>query len=110
LADFGLAYVHVVDHSAMGAPPVPAAFKKALRKAWPRTFILAGGFDRASAEAVVAEGGADLVGVGRAFLANPDLMARWNHGWELNKPDFATFYSPGSKGYTDYPVAEMTAK
>ena len=105
LAATGLQYVHLVDHSAMGAPPVPPALKLALRKAWPRTFILAGGFDRAGAEAALREGRADLVAFGRPFLANPDLVARLERGLPLNAPDFATFYTPGPKGYTDYSVA-----
>jgi len=101
----GVEYVHLVDHSAMGAPVVPAELKLALRKAWPRTFILAGGFDRASAEAALRERRADLVAFGRPFLANPDLVARLQSGLPLNAPDFATFYTPGPKGYTDYPAA-----
>ena len=49
-------------------------------------------------------GAADLVGFGRPYLANPDLVARYKAGTELNAPDFATFYTPGEKGYTDYPA------
>lgn len=105
LAGTGLQYVHVVDHSSMGAPAVSPGLKQAMRAAWPRTFILAGGFDRDSAEAALREGRADLVGFGRAFLANPDLVERLRTGGELNAPDFATFYTPGAAGYTDYPVA-----
>ena len=105
LASTGIQYVHIVDHSAMGAPEVPETLKRALRKAWPRTFILAGGFDRATAEAALREGRCDLVAFGRQFLANPDLVARLERGLPLNAPDFATFYTPGPKGYTDYPAA-----
>jgi N-ethylmaleimide reductase len=105
LAPTGIQYLHLVDHSAMGAPPVPAALKQALRQAWPRTFILAGGFDRAGAEAALSEGRADLVALGRPFLANPDLVARLERGLPQNAPDFGTFYTPGPKGYTDYPAA-----
>ncbi len=101
----GVQAVHLVDHSAMGAPPVPGELKLALRKAWPRTFILAGGFDRDSAEAALRDGRADLIAFGRPFLANPDLVTRLQRGLPLNAPDFATFYTPGPKGYTDYPVA-----
>jgi N-ethylmaleimide reductase len=104
LAATGLQYVHLVDHSAMGAPPVPAELKLALRQAWPRTFILAGGFDRPGAEAALREGRADLIAFGRPFLANPDLVARLQKELPLNPPDFATFYTPGPKGYTDYPA------
>jgi len=105
LAATGIQYVHLVDHSAMGAPPVPDALKRSLRAVWPRTFILAGGFDRPSAEAALREGRGDLVAFGRPFLANPDLVARLERGLALNSPDFATFYTPGPKGYTDYPAA-----
>jgi N-ethylmaleimide reductase len=104
LATTGIQYIHVVDHSAMGAPAVPASLKQAMRKAWPRSFILAGGFDRAGAEAVLREGMADLVAFGRPFLCNPDLVARLENSLPLASPDFSTFYTPGAKGYTDYPV------
>ena len=101
----GIQYLHLVDHSAMGAPKVPEALKQELRRAWPRTFILAGGFDRPGAEAALRDGRADLVALGRPFLANPDLVTRLERGLPLNAPDFGTFYTPGPKGYTDYPVA-----
>lgn len=105
LVGTGIQYVHLVDHSAMGAPPVPGGLKLALRKAWPRTFVLAGGFDRAGADAALREGRTDLVAFGRPFLANPDLVTRLERALPLNPPDFATFYTPGPKGYTDYPAA-----
>jgi len=101
----GLQYLHLVDHSAMGAPAVPEALKRELKAAWPRTFVLAGGFDRARADAALREGRADLIAFGRPFLANPDLPARLERGLPLNAPDFATFYTPGAKGYTDYAKA-----
>jgi len=104
LAAAGLVYVHLVDHAGLGAPAIPLAFKQALRKAWPRTFIIGGSFDATSAQQAVADGLTDLVGMGRAFLANPDLVARLQKGLALTPPDFATFFTPGEKGYTDYPV------
>jgi N-ethylmaleimide reductase len=102
LVETGIQYIHVVDHSAMGAPPVSASLKAALRKAWPRTFIASGGFDPATGEAALQEGKADLIAFGRPFLSNPDLVRRFEKGLPLNAPDFATFYTPGPKGYTDY--------
>ena len=105
LAKAGLVYLHLVDHAAMGNPPIPAEFRAALRKAWPRTFIVGGSFDAVSGAQAVADGATDLVGMGRAFIANPDLVARLQSGAELSAPDFSTFYTPGVAGYTDYPVA-----
>lgn len=100
----GPVYVHLVDHSAMGAPPVPDSIKETFRRLFKRTLILSGGYDAARAESDLAAGKCDLVAVGRPFLANPDLIKRWQSGTPVNSPDPATFYTPGSKGYTDYPV------
>jgi N-ethylmaleimide reductase len=104
LSALKLLYVHLVDHSSMGAPPVPAPFKLKLRQAFDGVFILSGGFDRASAEAALTERRGDLVAFGRSFLANPDLVTRMQNNAPLNAPDPATFYTPGPKGYTDYPT------
>jgi N-ethylmaleimide reductase len=104
LSAFGLAYLHVLDHSAMGAPAVPDEFKAKLRQTFDGVFILAGGFDGATAEAVLTAKKADLIAFGRPFLANPDLVTRLRAGANLNAPDMATFYVPGPKGYTDYPA------
>ena len=104
LSAAGLLYVHLVDHSAMGAPPVPADFKLKLRAAFRGLFILSGGFNRDSAENALLEKRGDLVAFGRPMLANPDLVARLRQSAALNEPDPATFYTPGPKGYTDYPT------
>jgi len=103
LSALGLGYVHLLDHSAMGAPPVPEALKSTLREAFHGTFILAGGFTKDSAEAALVERRADLVAFGRPFLANPDLVERLRAGHPLAEADASTFYTPGEKGYTDYP-------
>ena len=104
LSALGLLYVHLLDHSAMGAPPVPATLKLQLRAAFKGLFILAGGFDQATAESALIAGQADLIAFARHFLANPDLVARMRSGAPLNAPDMATFYTPGAKGYTDNPT------
>lgn len=104
LSAMGLLYIHLVDHSSMGAPPLPADFKLQLRAAFDGLFILSGGFDYASAEQALLDKRGDLIAFGRAFLANPDLVARMREDAPLNAPDPATFYVPGAKGYTDYPA------
>jgi len=100
----GLVYIHLVDHSPMGAPPVPDVMKAAFRKLFKRSLILSGGYDAERAESDLAAGKCDLIAVGRPFLANPDLVDRWQTGAAVNAPDMATFYTPGPVGYTDYPV------
>jgi N-ethylmaleimide reductase len=103
LSAIGLLYVHLLDHSAMGAPQVPAALKETLRHAFKGPFILAGGFHRDSAEQALEANQADLIAFGRPFLANPDLVARMQSNHDLNEPDMETFYTADFKGYTDYP-------
>lgn len=104
LSDLGLLYLHLVDHSSMGAPEVPAGFKDRLRAAFAGLFILAGGFDQDTAEDALRAQRADLVSFGRPFLANPDLVARMRAHAPLNQPVPATFYVAGAAGYTDYPA------
>jgi len=105
LNDLGIAYVHLVDHSAMGAPEVPARMKDAIRAAFKGTLILSGGYDAKRANKDLEAGRADLIAVGVPLLSNPDLIQRWKNKVALNEVNFDTFYTPGEKGYTDYPEA-----
>lgn len=100
----GLTYIHLVDHSSMGAPTVPDTMKATFRKLFKGTLILSGGYDAARAESDLVANKGNLIAVGKPFLANPDLVARWKTGAAVNAPDMNTFYTPGPKGYTDYPT------
>lgn len=64
--------------------------------------IINSGFDKAKASAVLSAGHADLVSFGVPYIANPDLVERFRTDAPLNKPDPATFYGLGPKGFTDY--------
>ena len=68
-------------------------------------FLAAGGYNRNNAAPVLEADGADLIVMGKWFLANPDLPKRLAEGLPLNQYDRSTFYGadPPSKGYTDYP-------
>jgi N-ethylmaleimide reductase len=102
LSDVGLLYLHLVDHSAMGAPEVGLAIKKKIREAFRGKLILSGGYDRATAEADLSSGLGDLVAFGRPFIANPTLVSRLKAGQPLDNASFDTFYTSDEKGYTDY--------
>jgi len=107
LDKIGIAYIHLVDHSSGGAPEVPLSIKKTIRDGFKNTLILTGGYTMSDAERDVNSGLADLVGFGKPFISNPDLVDRFKKNFPLNiKMDASTFYTPGSKGYTDYPVFE----
>lgn len=102
LNDIRLSYIHIVDHSSMGAPPVSAELKAKLRAAFKGKYILSGGYDAARAEADLEAGKGDLVAFGRPFIANPDLVQKLKTGGELTPADPATFYTPDAKGYTEF--------
>ncbi|MFT5585950.1 MAG: N-ethylmaleimide reductase, partial [Cognaticolwellia sp.] len=106
LGKLELAYLHLVDHSAMGAPNLPEGIKQAMRRAFDGPLILSGGYAAESAEADLAADKGDLVSFGRPWISNPDLPERYLAQAPLNDPDFSTFYTPGAKGYTDYPAMD----
>lgn len=100
----GVVYIHLVDHSPMGAPAVPASIKAMFRKVFKGALILSGGYDAVRADKDIADGRCDLVAFGRPFLANPDFIARSKAGAAMNAPDMDSFYTADAKGYTDYPL------
>lgn len=108
----GIAYLHVVEPRIKGTELIREAEPLAarhLRGIFHGTLIAAGGFDGASAEAILQAGDADAVAFGRSFIANPDLPARLRLGLPLNPYDRATFYGGDARGYTDYPAAAPVA-
>lgn len=103
LNKLGILYIHIADHSSMGAPEVPLELKRSIRKIFKHTLILSGGYTSERAENDLQSGLANLITFGRPFINNPDLVERITNGWPLSKDlDTSTFYSPGEKGYTDY--------
>jgi N-ethylmaleimide reductase len=101
IADLGLAYLSIL------ADP-RSDLVADLRKRFAGPVMVNSGFSDvtslASVERILEEDLADLVVVGRLYLANPDLAERWRTGAELNEPDPNTFYGGGAEGYIDYPT------
>ncbi len=105
LNELGIAYIHIVDHSAMGAPAVPGEIKKLIHRNFKNTIILCGGYDKEKAEAAIEGGLADLIAFGRPFINNPDLVERMANNWPLSHDlHVHLFYTADEKGYTDYPI------
>ncbi len=67
------------------------------------TLLLNGGYTKEKAEKDLIENKADLISFAQLFIANPDLPERFLQNAPLAEADPATFYTPGEKGYTDYP-------
>ena len=102
LAPLGLAFVSVLH-------PEPASdLVQGLRSRFGGPFLVNTGFAEATtrdeAVALMADSLADAVVVGRAVIANPDLVRRWRDELGQNELDFSTLYAPGATGYTDYPT------
>ena len=101
IAPLGLTYLHVLIE------PDNAVFAT-VRTLWDGTVVLNTprevDTDFCRLEALANWGVIGAAAVGRAFLANPDLIDRLRLGAELNEPDVATFYSSGPEGYVDYPT------
>lgn len=74
-----------------------------LRPLFKGPMIGVAGFTRTRAAEAIGNGTLDMVAFGQAFIANPDLVARFRNGWNLTRPDSSTFYTQGAEGYTDYP-------
>ncbi len=104
------AYLHIVF-----ADPDQPVYQE-IRRNWPGTLIanpvlgwgngpLPADGGRSAAERLLTEGGAELISLGRPFLANPDLVRRLRTGAPLNPlQDRGLMYTGGAAGYTDYPT------
>lgn len=105
LEPLGLGYLHVVE----GPPSVT----EKIRSNWSTTLIVNAAFTLETTvenlQALLDDERADLVAVGRAFLANPDLVHRLTIGAELNAGDESSFYGGTDAGYIDYPTLEQAA-
>ncbi|AGY60146.1 alkene reductase [Gloeobacter kilaueensis] len=109
LNSFDLAYLHLVEPRIDGNVTLdePAGIPTPVfREIYRGTIISAGGHDKDSGNAMLAEGTADLIAYGRLYIANPDLPERFRQGAPLNPYDRDTFYGGDEKGYTDYPFLE----
>ncbi|GAB3850291.1 alkene reductase [Nesterenkonia populi] len=104
LAPLGLAHIDVLN-----ADPA-SELVQMIRKVSGAPLVANTGFgvqtDREAAARLVDEDLAEAVSVGRAVIANPDLVRRWWEDLAENEPDPATFYVGGERGYTDYPFYE----
>ncbi len=110
LAAHKLAYLHLIEGATGGPRELAerpfdyAALRKTYRDAGGRgAWMVNNGYDLPLANEALEEG-ADLVAFGKAYIANPDLVARLKAGGPFNTPDKSTFYGGGAKGYTDYPA------
>ncbi|MDZ7588676.1 MAG: alkene reductase [Parasphingorhabdus sp.] len=91
-------------YGTYGATDVPPVSPD-IRKVFGGPLVLNSDYFQDRATETLASGVADAISFGRTFLANPDLVARFEQDAPLNPIDFTpTWYSQGAEGYTDYPT------
>jgi len=98
-----LAYIHLLEGDMMSESR--DVDYRALRDAYDGIYMANNGYDKQRAQAALTNGDCDLVAIGVPFLANPDLVYRYENDLPLNEADPATFYGGDETGYTDYPFA-----
>ncbi|MGH8718753.1 MAG: alkene reductase [Burkholderiales bacterium] len=108
LSGKGLAYLHVIEGDTTGKPVQPFDYAQ-IKRAFGGLYMANHAYDKARANAAIAEGRADLVAFGKPFIANPDLVTRFLLDARLAQLNQETLYGGADKGYTDYPQLSTVA-
>ncbi len=103
LNSYKLAYLHILE-SKPAADSEMKYLTPMMRQEYKGTLIVNGGYDKHSATDAINKNLGDAVSFGMPFIANPDLVARYQQDAALSQPDSSFFYTEGAKGYCDYPV------
>ena len=103
LNDLGVGFLHVHDLLNDGQSVVPEQLIENIRARFGNTMILCGGYTFERAQEALDKGLTDMVAFGVKYIANPDLVARFENQWPLNEANPNTFYGGGAEGLTDYP-------
>lgn len=108
LNDYNLAYLHLSEpfNDVSDLPFAEPNIAKRYRPMYKGNLIINSNFDQEKGNRYILEGLADAVAYGKPFVSNPDLVERFANNSKLAEWDTETFYTPGEKGYTDYPFLE----
>jgi 2,4-dienoyl-CoA reductase-like NADH-dependent reductase (Old Yellow Enzyme family) len=102
-----LAYLHIMDGLAFGFHELGEAMTlPEFRNVFSGPMIGNCGYDKASSESAVDSGQAEMIAIGRPYISNPDLVARYRNDWSIAADaEMSDWYTPsGAKGYTDFPT------
>jgi N-ethylmaleimide reductase len=111
LSRLGLVYLHFVHGTAQLRRDTPGNVVDfdALRKRFHGAYMDNNLLDLDLMDKELAEGKAELFALGRAYLANPDLVERLQTGAPLADAPKEYWYGGDEHGYTDWPTATQTA-
>jgi 2,4-dienoyl-CoA reductase-like NADH-dependent reductase (Old Yellow Enzyme family) len=100
LGERRIAFIFTREH--LNAPTLTPALKKAFGGGLIANEMLT----KETATQLLQQGVADAAAFGKAYIANPDLVARFRQDAPLNELDETTMYASGPKGYNDYPALD----
>ncbi|HHF0522856.1 TPA: alkene reductase [Vibrio alginolyticus] len=101
----GIAYVHFSEN-VMNYREVPLNFRKLVRDSFSGKVIIAGRYTKESAQEMLDTGLVDLVAFGEPYIANPDLVYRFQHDIELSEGHRESYYGGAEEGLIDYSVVD----
>ncbi|CAN5670221.1 alkene reductase [soil metagenome] len=106
LNNYDLAYLHLSEPftDVSGIPFLVPQIAVHYRPMYKGTLMINNDFNEEKGNTVIADGLADLVAFGKLFISNPDLPERFAEDAPMAQWDANTFYTPGEKGFTDYPA------
>ncbi len=109
LNEYNLAYLHLSEpfSDVSELPFAVTEIAKRYRSMYKGTLIINSDFDQEKGNRFILEGLADAVAFGKPYVSNPDLVERFSQDAPLQDWDQSTFYTPGEKGYTDYPKLKL---
>lgn len=104
LSKMDILYIHLSNIRSEGNCSIGLDYIQEVRKRFKNLLIVTGGYSPQSAEKTLKSNLADLIGFGKPFISNPDLVERIRQNAPLAIPNKDTFYHGGENGYIDYPV------
>ena len=105
----GIAFLHLTAlalRPGFDTPERTIEMGRRYRPLFSGPLILNAALTQDTAGAALAEGIADFVAFGKAFIANPDLVERFREDIPLAEPDAQSLYNGGAAGYVDYGPAD----
>ncbi|RUA34114.1 MAG: alkene reductase [Bacteroidetes bacterium] len=105
LNEYDLAYLHLSEpfNDVSDVEHAVTEIAKRYRPIYKGNLMINANFDQEKGNKVIEEGDADMVAYGKPYISNPDLVERFAANAALAEYNTDTFYTPGHKGYTDYP-------
>lgn len=104
LNEYDLAYVHVRETLPAEGSTLPLWVSATMRELYKGNFVVNGGYTKDRANQAISNDEADAVAFGVPFIANPDLVERFQRNAPLNQVDQNNMYAGGREGYSDYPT------